>query len=133
MESLRAILHRAVSSRAFVFVLVALAFAATTGGRLKLTPDSPMYLGLADAVQHGRLTVFATAKQANFTIIIFPSLIALARTFAPWHWQLLVLAANVVAAAITAVLLVDVVRRVTSSDAAAAVALVVCVRCFCIC
>lgn len=130
MERVRAILHRAVSSRAFVFLLVAAAFAVTTKGRLKLTPDSPMYLSLAEAIQHARLTVFATTTKANFTIIIFPSLIALARTLAPVHWQLLLLAVNTVCAAVTAVLLVDVVGRVTSSSTAAAVALVFYICCF---
>lgn len=122
-SSLTTVIRRAVTSRLFVFVLIALAFALASGGHLRHSPDAKFYLGLSTAVDSGNVSPFVTSKQANFTVIVFPALLAFVRMIFPGHWESIMLGINVLAAAITGMLLVDLVRRVTASVAAAAVAL----------
>jgi hypothetical protein len=113
------IIRRAVTSRVFVFVLIAVAFAVTSGGHLRESPDATFYLELSNAAGNGHLSTFVTSKQANFTVILFPALIAFVRMLSPGRWQSIMLAINIIAAALTGVMLVGLVRRVTSSSVAA--------------
>lgn len=130
MHSLQATFRRAVASPLFVFLLAAAAIGISTRGRLQPSPDMKFYVTLADAVSKGHFDVFTTSKQANFTIIIFPSILAVVRMISPAHWQSIMLAINVVCAAITAMLVVKLVRMVTGSDAAATIALLFYLVCF---
>jgi hypothetical protein len=123
--------RRAVASPLFVFLLVAATFGISTRGRLQPSSDMKFYVSLADAVSKGHFVeVFTTSKQANFTIILFPSLLAIVRMISPAHWQSIMLAINVLCAAVTAVLLVKLVRMVTGSDAVATIALLFYLVCF---
>jgi hypothetical protein len=121
--SISALLRRGVSSSIVVFILVAAVFAVTTRGHLRQSYDSATYLALADSAQQGKVGTFTTSTQANFTIVLFPSLIALIRKVTPRHWEAVMLALNVICAAVTAVFLVKLVRAVTDSVAAAVAAL----------
>jgi hypothetical protein len=116
-------LSRWLGSRAFVFAVVAILFGIATGGHLRLSPDAYTYLRMSDAVRQGKIGIFLATSQANFTIIVIPLLLGALRTIAPEHWHWIVLALNVISAAVTAVLLISVVRSVTSSVAAPAAAL----------
>jgi hypothetical protein len=113
-----------------VFLLVALFFGATTGGHLRLSVDGVGYTAIATHLQHGDFSDIVTAKQASFTYAAFTGLIALARAIAPAHWQLLMLILNVISAALTGALLVNVTRRITGSAYAAAAALVLYLACW---
>jgi len=131
VHSLSPTFRRAVASPLFVFLLAAATFGISTRGRLQPSPDMKFYGRLADAVSKGHFVdVFTTSKQANFTIIIFPSLLAVVRMISPAHWQSIMLAINVLCAAVTAMLLVKLVRMVTGSDAAATIALLFYLVCF---
>jgi hypothetical protein len=123
-RSIPALVRRGISSSIVVFVIVAAAFAITTRGRLLQSLDSELYLSLADAAQQGKLGVFTTSAQANFTVVLFPMLLAFIRRAAPAHWEAVMLGVNLVCAAITAVFLMRIVRTVTDSTAAAVAALV---------
>jgi len=113
-----------MASPLFVFLLAAATFGISTRGRLQPSPDMKFYLTLADAVSKGHFVeVFTTSKQANFTVILFPTLIAAVRMLSPAHWQFGMLAINVLCAALTAMLLVKLARMINGSDIAAAVAL----------
>jgi 4-amino-4-deoxy-L-arabinose transferase-like glycosyltransferase len=129
-SSLLSIIRRAVTSRVFVFVLIAVAFAVTSGGRLRESPDATFYLELSNAASSGRLSTFVTSTQANFTVIVLPALIALARMISPGRWQLIMLAINILSAATTGVLLVGLVHRVTASVTATAAALLFYLTCY---
>jgi hypothetical protein len=122
-RSISALLRRSISSSIVVFVIVAAAFAITTRGRLLQSPDSAFYLSLSDSAQQGKVGTFTTSAQANFTIVLFPTLLAFIRKASPGHWEAIILAINVVCAAITAVFLVKLVRAITNSTAAAIAAL----------
>jgi hypothetical protein len=122
-RSLSALLRRSVSSSIVVFIVVAAAFAITTRGHLLQSLDSAFYLSLADSAQQGKAGTFTTSAQANFTIVLFPALLAFIRAASPSHWEAIILALNVVCAAITAVFLVKLVRALTDSTAAAIAAL----------
>ena len=74
-------------------------------------------------MQQGKVSTFTTSAQANFTIVLFPTLLAFIRKVAPVHWETIMLAMNVVCAAITGVFLVKIVREVSGSMAAAMAAL----------
>ncbi len=119
-----------MTSRLFIFLFAVVVFGLLSGGRLKRSADAPFYLALSDAVQHGTVATFLTSKQANFSVIVFPALLALVRMASPAHWEPIVLALNIICAGITAVLLVSLVRMVTGSLAAAAVALFFYIVCF---
>src|SRR3954470_18961901 len=122
-RSVSVLLRRVVSSSAVVFIIVAAVFAMTTRAHLRRSYDSVFYLSLADSAQQGKVGEFATPAQANFTVVLFPTLIAFVRRVAPVHWEAIMLALNVICAAITAVVLVKLVRDVTGSTVAAAAAL----------
>jgi hypothetical protein len=122
-RSIPALLRRSVSSSIAIFVIVAAAFAITTRGHLLQSLDSAFYLSLANAAQQGKLGAFTTSAQANFTVILFPMLLLFIRNAAPDHWQAVILAMNVVCAAVVAVLLLKIVRAVSDSTAAAVAAL----------
>jgi 4-amino-4-deoxy-L-arabinose transferase-like glycosyltransferase len=122
-SSIPALLRRSVRSSIVVFILVAALFAITTRGHLRRSFDSVTYLSLADAAQQGKVSTFTTSTQANFTIVLFPALIAFIRKAAPLHWEAILLAINTICAAVTAVFLMKLVRAVTDSTAAAVAAL----------
>jgi hypothetical protein len=122
-RSIPALLRRIIGSSIVVFVLVAAAFAITTRGHLLQSLDSAFYLSVADEVQQGKLGVFTSAAQANFTVVLFPMLLMFIRNVAPAHWEAVILALNVVCAAVTAVFLLKIVRAVSDSTAAAVAAL----------
>ena len=122
-RSISMLVRRSVRSGIVVFIIVAAAFALSTRGRLQRSLDSSFYLSLADSAQHGNARAFATSAQANFTVVLLPTLIAFIRRAAPAHWEAVILAINVVCAAITAVFLLKIVRTVTDSTAAAVAAL----------
>jgi hypothetical protein len=122
-RSISALLRRSVGSSIVVFVIVAAVFAITTRGHLRLSYDSATYLSLADSAQRGKVGTFTTSAQANFTIILFPALIAFIRKASPAHWEAILLAMNIICAAVTAVFLMKLVRAVTQSTAAAVAAL----------
>jgi 4-amino-4-deoxy-L-arabinose transferase-like glycosyltransferase len=130
VHSLPTTFRRAVASPLFVFLLAAVTFGISTRGRLQPSPDMKFYVRLADAVSKGHFDVFTTSKQANFTVIVFPSLLAVVRMISPAHWQSIMLGINVLCAAVTAMLLVKLVRMVTGSDAAATIALLFYLVCF---
>jgi hypothetical protein len=123
-------IRRAISSRLFVFLFVVAVFGLLSGGRLKRSADATFYIALSDAVQHRTVATFLTSKQANFSVVVFPALLAVVRTASPTYWEPIILALNVICAGITAVLLVSMVRMVTGSLAAAAVALFLYLVCF---
>lgn len=66
----------------------------------------------------------------EWTTLTFVSLVAVASMLAPEQWMTLVMGVNVIASALTAVLLVALVRRLTQSAAAAASALLLYLACF---
>jgi hypothetical protein len=122
-HSISALLRRGVSSSIVVFIIVAAVFAMTTRGHLRLSYDSATYLSFADSARQGKVGTFTTSAQANFTVILFPALIAFIRKAAPIHWETVMLAMNIICAAVTAVFLMKLVRAVTDSTAAAVAAL----------
>jgi len=122
-RSIPALLRRSVSSSAVVFIIVAAVFAITTRGHLRQSLDSATYLSLADSAQQGKVGTFTTSTQANFTIVLFPALIAFIRKASPAHWEVILLVMNVICAAVTAVFLMKLVRAVTDSTAAMVAAL----------
>lgn len=117
--------RRVIASPFFAFLLVAVVWGLSTRGHLRPSPDMPFYVSLSDSVMQGHFDVFMTSKQANITVIIFPTLIAAMRMLSPAHWQLLMIVINVLCAAFTAVLLVKLARLVTGSDIAASIALLI--------
>src|SRR4051794_33167317 len=119
-RSIRDLVRRGVSSSIAVFVIVAAVFAITTGGHLRRSYDSETYLSFADSAQQGKDGTFTTSAQANFTVVFFPMLLAFIRHVTPAHWEAIMLALNVICAAIPAALLVKLVRDVTGSTVAAA-------------
>lgn len=106
-----------------VFLIVVAAFALWTGGRTVQSQDAPLYIAFADALRHGTLAQYQTTSAANWTVITFPCLVALARTIAPAHWAAVIVAINVLCAGITGVLLVRLVLLVLRSAALALIAL----------
>lgn len=123
LTSFRSAVRWAVGSRLFIFLFVAVAFTITSGGHLRQSPDAVFYLGMATAAGRGQVAPFVTSTQANFTILVFPAVLAFARTVSPNHWESIMLAINILSSAIAGVLLVDLVRRVTACVTAAAIAL----------
>src|SRR5437660_676020 len=124
------IVRSAIDSRMFVFLAAAAAFVIGAKGQLHLSPDASFYLQLAAALQAGRYSILAVGTQANFSVAGFVLLLAAVRTISPQHWQVVMLLVNVACAATTAVLLVGIVRKATTSVAAAVLALLAYVGCF---
>lgn len=129
-SSLHTLIRRALTNRLFVFLLIAFAFAMTSGGHLRHSPDAVLYLELSTSAGSGNVSPFLTSTQANFTVIFFPALLAVLRMISPGHWESIMLAINVLAAAATGMLLVDLVHRVTASVVAAAIALMFYLLCY---
>lgn len=118
-------MRRLLFSNLSVFLLTALLFGAIAAPMTPtLTSDTRFYLSLSDAIMGGNAgTAFGTTTQASWTVIVVPLLMSGARLIAPQRWPVLMVALNVLCGALTAMLLVWVVRIVTRSLLAAAVAL----------
>ena len=118
-------MRRLLFSNLFVFLVTAIYFGAVAATMTPtLSRDSRFYLRLSDAIIAGNAgTAFGTTEHASWTVIILPLLISGARFIAPEQWPLLMVILNVLCGALTAALLVCLVRMVTRSLAAATVAL----------
>jgi hypothetical protein len=108
-----------------VFFLAAVLFGAVASTMTPtLSLDSRFYLRLSDAILAGHAgDAFGTSEQASWTVIVVPLLISGARLVAPERWPVVMVLLNVLCGAGVAMLLVRMVRMITRSVPAAAVAL----------
>lgn len=118
-----AIVERPLARRIAVFLIVVVVFGLSMSGGPVQSPDTTLYISLADAIRAGRIDAYITPERATWTVVTFPSLVALARTVAPARWELLILLVNLICSGVTAVLLVDLTWLVTRSVAASVAAL----------
>lgn len=118
-------MRRLLFSNLSVFLLTAILFGAVAATMTPtLSHDSRFYLRLSDAIMGGDAgTAFGTTEQASWTVIVVPLLISAARLIAPERWPAVMVILNVLCGALTAMLLVWLVRTVTRSLVAAGVAL----------
>ncbi len=128
--TLSRIVRSAIDSRIFVLLASAATFVLAAKGQLRFSPDAQFYLKLARDLEAGRFSVLAVGGQANFSVAGFAALLAAVRTMTPQHWQSVMLAVNVVSAAVTAVLLVSLMRKATTSLMATVFTLVAFVGCY---
>jgi hypothetical protein len=123
MERFLSLLRWPCARPLVVFLIVVVVYGLTTRGRPVLSHDSQLYVSISGALMAGSLAPYQTTESAMWTVVIFPSLIAAARSVAPTGWPMLVLVLNVLCGGLTGALLVWFVRRATRSDAAGAAAL----------
>lgn len=119
------LVQRFLASGVAVFVAALILFAALA---LRSAPvqssDTRFYLSMTEEIERGRGSeTFATTRHAAWTVIVFPTLLSLVRAISPGQWQTIMVLLNAVCAAITAAIVVRIVRMVTPSVAAAAAAL----------
>lgn len=117
-------LRRVVTSGMGVFALAALVFGVIAFARPPAqSADARFYLKLSDGIRDGRWDVILTTEKATWTVVTLPVILVAARSVAPVHWPYVVVAINVLAMAAAAALLAAIVRWVTQSLSAVAVAL----------
>jgi hypothetical protein len=109
-----------------VFVVTAVVHAAATGGRLAMSPDSQLYVRLAD----GGVAAMLRLHPLIWTKGLYVALLAAARALTPAHWMAIMIAVNVISSGVVAVLLVDLVQRASRSAAAPLVALLFYLACY---
>jgi len=112
-----------LSKRWAVFLVTVIVHGITTRGRPRLAVDTALYVTLADDLRAGHWSSLLTLDAVRWTKTVIILLIAASRAISPAHWALIMLALNVVSSGILAVLLVDLVRRVTRSGVAPFIAL----------
>lgn len=123
-------LERALSKRWLVFLVTVVVHGLTTRGHALASPDTRLYIRLADGFAGGDFSEAFNLDAVRWTKTLYVSLLALARTISPEHWQEIMMALNVACSGLLAVLLVEVVRRATRSVAGAAVALLLYLGCY---
>ena len=114
---------KALSRRWVVFVGTILVHGIATRGRMVGAADTPLLIVLADAFRRHLFSGAFNVAGVRWTKTLFIALLAAARAVAPVHWALIIIAVNVIGSGLVAVLLVDLVRRSTRSDAAPVIAL----------
>lgn len=114
-----------LTDRWFVFAVTVAVHAAATGGRLATSPDSRLYIRLADSFFAG-----GAVSPLGIQKIVYLALLAAARALSPGHWMGLMIAVNLVSSGAVAVMLVDLVRRASRSAAAPVVALIFYLACY---
>ena len=117
------VLRRLLASNVAVFLLVAAVHGVTTRGTAIQGVDTEFYVGIADQVRAGTWSGVFDSSRVMWTKTIYVVLLAAARAISSVHWPLIMVALNVLCCAGTAVLLVALMRRATSSVLAVAVAL----------
>lgn len=117
------ILRRFVASNVAVFLVVAVLHGVMTRGHAIVGPDTGLYTKLADQVRGGDWSGVFDSSRVLWTKTVYIAILAAARAISDTRWALIMMAVNVAASAATAVLLVALMRRATSSVLAAAVAL----------
>lgn len=124
------ILQRALSKWWVVFLITVVVHLVTTRGRGLVAVDTPHYVFLADGLTSGNLGATFNLGAVRWTKIVFLVILAAARAVSSEHWTTIIMAVNVVASGVIAVLLVDLVRRATRSVLATAAALVLHLGCY---
>jgi hypothetical protein len=117
------ILRRFLASNIAVFLFVAAVHGLMTRGNAIVGIDTTVYVAFADQVRAGTWNGVFDSSRVLWTKTIYIALLAAARAISSVHWPLIMVAVNVLCSAATAVLLVAVMRRATSSVLATAVAL----------
>lgn len=117
------ILRRFLSSNLAVFLFVAAVHGVMTRANAIIGVDTQLYITLADQVRAGTWSGVFDSSRVLWTKTIYIVLLAAARAISSVHWPLIMVAVNVLCSAATAVLLVALMRRATSSLPATALAL----------
>jgi hypothetical protein len=112
------ILRRALSDSAIVFLVTVLAHGLYTRGVPAFSGDTSMYGELAEGYLAGDFSGIFHPGAVRWTKLLFLTILALANAIAPTHWTLIIVTVNVLCSGLTAVALMAVVRRATSSTAA---------------
>ena len=93
------------------FLTALTANALLTHGHPRQGLDTQLYIRLTDGLRSGHTSEIFTLDAIRFTKIIYLSLLAAVRALAPGQWMMVMMFVNVVCSALTAVLLVSVVRH----------------------
>lgn len=92
--------------------------------------DTGLYSELADQLLSGTPSALFAQTAMHWSKITFLAVLAAARAFSPDHWMYIVLAANILCAALGAVLLRGIIWRATRSEVAVAFALLSYLVCY---
>lgn len=126
----RPMLERALSRWWVVFIAVVVVHGITTGGQPRTSPDTQLYVRLANDLLAGDLSSTFNIVTLRWTKIIFITLLALARTISPESWREIMMVVNVSCSGAVAVLLVHVARRASRTIAGPAAALLLYLGCY---
>jgi|ERR1041385_5200333 hypothetical protein len=96
--------------RRWVFVVTLLVHGAATAGRFAVSPDSQLYIRLADGLVSRDLSPLLHLQAVIWTKFVYVALLAAARAITPAHWMVVMVAINVISSAFVAVMLVDLLR-----------------------
>lgn len=99
--------------RWITFLVAVLACSILSGGHPRLATDTQTYISIADGMRTGDLSELLTPSFARWSKLTYLAVLALARAFAGGRWMLVMMFVNILCSALTAVLLVDLVRRAT--------------------
>jgi len=99
--------------RWITFVAALFACSILSGGHPRNATDTPLYVSLADGMRTGDVSGIVTLSAARWSKATYLTILALARSFAGGQWTLVMMFVNILCSALTAVLLVDLVRRAT--------------------
>jgi hypothetical protein len=115
-------LQRFFAKRWLVFLTTVVVHGAFTRGRAIASPDTRLYVYLADGLLAGDFSDVFNISAGRWTKTFYVLLLAFARSVSPDHWMHIMVGINVLCSGVIAVFLVDVARRATRSSVAPAAA-----------
>jgi 4-amino-4-deoxy-L-arabinose transferase-like glycosyltransferase len=123
-------IERAISKRWLVFLVAVAAHGLYTRGRAIISADGVLYIALSNGFLSGDVSQTFTSEAVRWTKMLYLLILALVRVTTPNHWQIVMVAFNVICSGFFAVMLVDIARRATRSAGPALVALLFYIGCY---
>jgi hypothetical protein len=123
-------IERLISKRWLVFLVTVVLHGLYTRGRAVISLDGAQYIQLSNGFLAGDVSGTYTSAAVRWTKTLYLLILALVRATAPHHWQIVMVAFNVICSGLLAVMLVDIARRSARSAAAALAALLFYAVCY---
>jgi len=123
-------LERLISKRWFVFLTTVVLHGLYTRGRAVISLDGAQYIQLSDGFLTGDTSGTYTSGAVRWTKTLYLLVLTLVRVTAGHHWQIVMVAFNVICSGLLAVLMVDIARRSAHSAVTALAALLLYVCCY---
>lgn len=123
-------IDRLISKRWVVFLVTVVLHGLYTRGRAIISPDGAQYIRLSNGFLTGDTSGTYTSAAVRWTKTLYLLVLALVRVTAGHHWQIVMVAFNVICSGLLAVMIVDIARRSARSTVAALAALLFYAGCY---